>query len=97
MPIFIWNYGSCCPVFFLKLLAYEAIKKAKAIENKIENKNIVEPSKKSGLGIYSPVTFIPAYEPKTSNFSLLPGTALSTAKYQKNKCINKGIFLNIST
>ena len=48
MPIFIWNNGSCCPVFFLKLLEYEVIKKAKAIENKIENKNIVEPSKKIG-------------------------------------------------
>ena len=28
------------------MLVYEVIKKAKAIENKIENKNIVEPSKK---------------------------------------------------
>ena len=61
-----------------------------------ENKNIPDPSKNKGFGIYRPVTFIPAYEPKTSIFSLFPGTALKTAKYQKNKCINSGIFLNIS-
>ena len=51
----------------------------------IENKNIPDPSKNKGFGIYRPVTFIPAYEPKTSIFSLFPGTALKTAKYQKNK------------